>query len=311
MRRALILGAACALSLAPGAAPIAGTSTPAAHPDPRMREVIYDPQAVVTVGVKRGVVTLIVLDVDEVITDVASGLGADCAKPESAWCVAVPPGGRLLFIKPKSSAGPANNLAVVTDRRVHAFRFVVLPDTDPNPPVYRLLVRSPARPIPSPSLLVQEAPALSMLAAAAPRPSPAQIVNERLRAQPSVSNARYSIAEGRGSQDIVPTLVFDDGRFTYMRFPGNRELPSVFQVLGDGSEALVNARMEDDLLVVDRIARNLMLRAGSAVVGVWNDAFDLDGRPPENGTTVNGVRRVVRANRGEEAFTGPGAGEAP
>ena len=98
------------------------------------------------------------------------------------------------------------------------------------------------------------------------------------------------------AQDIVPTLVFDDGRFTYLRFPGNREIPAVFHVLGDGGETLVNARMEDDLLVVDRVSRRLMLRAGSAVVGLWNEAFDLDGKPPGDGTTVPGVQRALRAD---------------
>ena len=93
----------------------------------------------------------------------------------------------------------------------------------------------------------------------------------------------------------MPTLVFDDGRFTYLRFPNNREVPAVFHVLGDGSETLVNARMEGDLLVVDRVSRRLMLRAGSAVVGVWNDAFDLDGVPPSNGTTVSGVDRQIKS----------------
>jgi type IV secretion system protein VirB9 len=39
-----------------------------------------------------------------------------------------------------------------------------------------------------------------------------------------------------------------------------------------------------------------MLRAGSAVVAVWNDAFDLDGVPPERGTTVPGVRRSLKAD---------------
>ena len=46
--------------------------------DPRLREVLYDPRAVVTVPVKRGVVTLVVLDPDEAITEVAAGLGGDC-----------------------------------------------------------------------------------------------------------------------------------------------------------------------------------------------------------------------------------------
>ena len=67
-------------------------------------------------------------------------------------------------------------------------------------------------------------------------------------------------------------------------------------MLGDGSETLVNARMEDDLLVVDRVSRRLMLRSGSAVVGIWNEAFDLDGVPPTGGTTVSGVERTFKAD---------------
>src|SRR6201999_3989114 len=93
-------------------------------------------------------------------------------------------------------------------------------------------------------------------------PAAAEIVAARLKAAPAVLNSDYSLAEGSASDEIVPTLVFDDGRFTYLRFPGNREIPAVFHVLGDGSETLVNTRMEDDLLVVDRVARHLMLRAG-------------------------------------------------
>ena len=92
-------------------------------------------------------------------------------------------------------------------------------------------------------------------------------------------------------------MAFDDGRMTYIRFPGNRELPAVFQVAEDGSESMVNPRMEGDLLVVDRVARRLNLRLGSQVVALYNDAYDADGVPPANGTTVSGVERVVRATR--------------
>ena len=259
--------------------------------DPRLLEVYYDPQSVVTVFVKRGIVTDIVLDANEAITDVASGMGADCAKPDSSWCVAAQPGGRHLFVKPKTTAGAANNIAVVTDKRTHSFRFVVLADRDPRQPVYRLSVKlaapTPTRPTP----LVP----MAGLAVAEPAPhSPAELINERLTAAPQPVNSSYSIAEGNGSEDIVPTLVFDDGRFTYLRFPNNREVPAIFHVLPDGSETVINARMEGDLLVADRVSRRLMLRAGSAVVGVWNDAYDLDGVPPNNGTTVSGVDRSLK-----------------
>ena len=289
MKTSIRLRLAAASSVAAiGLAHAAATSA-----DPRLREVQYDARAVVTVPVKRGVVTQILLDADEAITDVASGLGGDCTKPEAVWCIAAQAGGRNIFVKAKSGAGAPNNLAVVTDKRTHSFRFVVLTRGETAAPVYRLIVRAhvvralaAARPV-----SVESVPEVPV-----PRePSPQELVAERLRASPTLMNSEYSIAEGSASDEIVPTLVFDDGRFTYFRFPGNREIPAVFHVLDDGSETLVNSRMEDDLLVVDRVSRRLMLRAGSAVVGVWNEAFDLNGAPPSRGTTVAGVQRVIKA----------------
>lgn len=298
---------ACVLASVPATEALAQAS------DPRLREVVYDPQAVVTVPVRRGVVTHLVLGTDEAITELGSGLGADCSKPEAPWCIAAQPGGRNIFVKPKSAAGAANNLAVVTDRRTHAFRLVVLPDGDTKPAVYRLVVRAPVQ-RPAAAAAVRPAmPALPPPVVAIPEPLPEpsaqELVAERLKAGPQLLNAEYSIAEGNASADIVPTLIFDDSRFTYLRFAGNREVPAVFQVLGDGSEAVVNVRMEDDLLVVDRVARRLMLRAGTAVVGVWNEAFDIDGAPPVDATTVPGVRRSVRAQTlsSEPSPTQPGA----
>ncbi|MFO1219637.1 MAG: TrbG/VirB9 family P-type conjugative transfer protein [Burkholderiaceae bacterium] len=299
MKSAGAVAVLCAFStLASAQVPIAGQTN-----DPRLREVIYDPKAVVTVPVKRGVVTLVMLDADETIAEVASGLGGDCAKAEAAWCIAAQSGGRNLFVKPKSAASAANTVAVVTDRRSHSFRFVVLTDGDPKPPVYRLVVKAPLTRAAAPARHTSRdglPPALlaplAVLPPVSAAPTPPQIVTERLQSKPQVLNSSYSIAQGDASEDIVPALIFDDGRFTYLRFPGNREVPAVFHVLGDGSETLVNARMEDDLLVVDRVSRRLMLRAGSAVVAVWNDAFDLDGVPPERGATVPGVRRALKAD---------------
>ena len=275
--------------------------------DPRMRDIRYDPGLVVTVPVQRGVVTHILLDADEAITDVASGLGGDCTKPEAAWCIAAQAGGRNVFVKPKSTAAAANNLAVVTDRRSYAFRFVVLSDGEREAPVYRLVMHAPAMPkaaAASTRILAPSTPRVF----APPPVQPGEVVAERLKAAPDVVNSSYSIAEGEASDEIVPTLVFDDGRFTYLRLPGNRAIPAVFAVLGDGSETLVNTRMEGDLLVVDRVSRRLTLRAGSAVVGVWNEDFDLQGVPPASGTTAPGVQRLLRAEaNAANSQTVPGA----
>lgn len=281
------------LALAAASLPGIAATAPRDTQDTRLRTVFYDPHAVLTVPVKRGVVTLITLDPDEGITDLAAGLGGDCTKSESAWCIAAQAGGRNVFVKPKSLASAPNNLAVVTDRRTHTFQFVVLADTAPQPPVFRLQVSAPPRRAPAAQAATSRLPMLPPLEVA-PLPRPEEIVSERLQAKPQVMNTQYSMAQGRASEDIVPTLVFDDGRFTYLRFPGNRELPAVFHVHSDGGETLINARMEDDMLVVDRVSRRLMLRAGVAVVGLWNDAFDPDGAPPGEGVTVPGIQRALR-----------------
>lgn len=262
--------------------------------DARLRDIVYDAHRVVQIPVARGVVTLILFDEDEAIQEVASGLGADCTKPEAVWCIAGQPGGRTLFVKPKSGASAPNSLAVVTDRRTHVFSLELVDGRD-RLPIHRLHVKAPA-PAAPPSPPPIAAQAASMPALPPPVPSVADLVSARLRAKPTVVNAHYEVAEGKGSADIVPSLVFDDGRFTYFRFSGNREVPAVFHVLADGSETLVNSRMEDDLLVADRVSRRLMLRSGSAVVGIWNEAFDPEGLPPSEGTTVPGVQRKMKTS---------------
>ena len=239
---------------------------PVAHgqaADPRLREVVYDPGAVLTVPVKRGVVTHVVFDADEAIAEVAAGLGGDCAKAESAWCIAAQPGGRHLFVKAKSLANAPNNLAVVTDRRTHSFRFVVLADSDPKAPTYRLEMK--ARPVraaaPAGTTLHHLLPLLA-LPLAPPAPASHEMVAERLQAKPQVMNTNYSMAEGAGSQDIVPALVFDDGRFTYLRSDA-AELPALYE-LKDGQPSLVDFQVKNGVYVVPKVVERGYLALGKA-----------------------------------------------
>lgn len=264
----------------------AAVSAAAAPQDSRLREVVYDPEAVVTVYAKRGVTTHVLLDASERIQFVATGVGSECAREEDPWCVSAPKAGTQLFVKPKKGAQGSNNIAIATDRRAYSLRFVVVGDADPREPVYRLTFSYPAKPAPSAPIVA--APAVPI------GPSESELLALRLRQLPGLVNGDYSIAIGKRSDDIAPTMVWDDGRFTYFKFPANREIPAVFQIDGSGQETVVNARMEGDFLVADLISHKFYLRRGKAVVGVWNESFDLDGVPAKNGTTVPGVERVER-----------------
>jgi type IV secretion system protein VirB9 len=265
----------------------------AAPADPRVRDVIYDEKSVVTVYVRRGVPTHVVLDPMEQIQFVGTGYGSDCKQPDDTWCIVASRGGTQFFVKPKSGASGANGVAISTNRRAYSLRFVVLADADPRDATYRLTYRyPPTAPATSGS---NEAPLATVPQVLLEGPTSSEILRDRLHQAPAVMNGEYSMSIGKASGDIAPTLVWDDGRFTYFEFPNNRVVPAVFEVGPDGHESVVNVRMENDLLVADRVAKRFALRLDRAIVGIFNDAFDLDGVPPSNGTTVPGVERVLRA----------------
>jgi len=111
-----------------------------------------------------------------------------------------------------------------------------------------------------------------------------------------VRNASYSMQVMPHSDDIAPVAAWDDGRFTYLRIPNNRRIPAIFRVSEDGSESVVDRHMEGDVIVVHELAQRFVLRLADEVVGIWNDAYDMDGVPPEDGTTVGGVKRVLRSD---------------
>lgn len=80
-----------------------------------------------------------------------------------------------------------------------------------------------------------------------------------------------------GNDNIKPVKVYDDGKFTYLEFsPYNVNLPAVFKVDSDGTEALVNVRTIRDsqglkrVLVVEQLAPLLTLRYGEDYVCVKN-----------------------------------------
>ena len=321
VRTSVIAAFLSLVTTAQAATPDAHVAATSSGSDPRIRSVVYAPDAVVSIRVRRGQVTHIVLAPDEVIEGVpASGQGANCVAPVDTWCV-VAGEGRDLFVKPLSQA-TVNNLVVVSNKRRHVFELV---PTDKGVAAMRVSMVAPPSPakvqakaqpksaasevgmpssgMPSPGLpsSVQpnnlvEAFAPPLAATAAPPPMTSeQLLANRLRAVPQVRNAAYSVAVGQHGAEIVPAMVWDDGRFTYFTFAGNRPVPAVFQTSADGAEEMVNLRAgEDGLLVADRVARRFVLRLGQAVVAIINEAFDPQGASPVGATAVPGVVRVLR-----------------
>ncbi len=115
-------------------------------------------------------------------------------------------------------------------------------------------------------------------------------------------NWRYT---GWGSTEIAPVQICDDGMQVYLRYQGNLRVPAVFAVGADGTEQSVSAGVRGDTLVLQRVAEELHLRLGDAVLHVFNKGFHPVGvnpatgrqADPETGTTTPNVVRGLRVRR--------------
>jgi type IV secretion system protein VirB9 len=264
--------------------------------DARVRYVDYRKDDVTVVNVRRGAVTRIVLGDDEKIVAAATGFSADCAKDAAEWCVRADVGSNQIWVKPRDGA-TYNNLELKTDRRDYSIEFRLLADVKgaagapgeshlQAEPMFRVMFRYPDTTNPD---------GLSAVGQTQAKETEANIVDQRVAGwKPTLRNTKYTMQVLKGAQDIVPSLVFDDGKFTYFRFANNREIPTIFFITPQGEEARINFEMVGDLAEVQRMGRRFVLRLGKAVVGVWNEAFDPDGVPPIEGTIVNGVERNLR-----------------
>jgi type IV secretion system protein VirB9 len=214
--------------------------------DPRIRTVFYNPDQVVLLKGYFGYQMMLEFGPDERIENVSIGDGV-------AWQVTPNKKATLLFLKPVEKAAPTN-MTVVTDRRRYAFQLVSSAHGGDRAPDMAYVVRFIYPPEPQP-------PAVAKLEEPAP---------------PERRNIRYTYT---GSRVLLPSLVFDDGRFTYFQWPEGVSIPALFVIAPGGGESLVNYTVRDGYQVVEQTAAKFVLRDGKEVTTVINDGW----RPPTPG----------------------------
>ncbi|MVW64473.1 P-type conjugative transfer protein VirB9 [Massilia sp. NEAU-DD11] len=248
--------------------------------DSRVRVADYNPAEVYKIRTFYGVSTHVQFADGETMTDVAIG-------DKEAW--EVEPRKSHLFIKPKAQKADTN-LTVVTNKRVYQFALVVEPRgahddkawKDPDL-VYSLSFRYPNE---------EEARLAAQASAADGKAMRNEIKGKLAEAKKRDENRDYWVA---GAEDISPTAARDDGRFIYLTFSLNRDMPAVYAVDDEGNESLVNTNVDGNEIVVQRMVRKLVLRKGKAVACVINKSFDLNGgRDNTTGTVAADVERVIK-----------------
>jgi type IV secretion system protein VirB9 len=83
------------------------------------------------------------------------------------------------------------------------------------------------------------------------------------------NNFNYSLT---GPDSIAPIKVFDDGSTTFLQFKNNNaDIPNIFIVQDDGSEARVSYSRSGEYIAIKKLVKKLALRLQKDLVYVYND----------------------------------------
>ncbi|HEX7814792.1 P-type conjugative transfer protein VirB9 [Dyella sp.] len=269
IRRTMLLGAAMLIT----AAPAYGEAVPdKGRFDARMKTVTYNRDDVIRVIGHYGYSTDIELAQGETVQDIALG-------DSLAWEIA--PSANHLFVKPRED-NAVTNMTVITDRRVYQFALDARQSQSPRDRSMYFQIR-----LLYPDDKLAQAKAEQEKRAAE---AYARRVESSFRTASLPLNWNYYAC---GTREIRPVEVYDDGRFTYLRFPGAQEIPSVFMINADGSESIVNGAMNGDRYVIQITARKLVLRKGKAVACLENRSYNPYGVNTPTGTVSPDVERVL------------------
>lgn len=246
--------------------------------DPRLRAVLYSPDEVYRLPARVGYEIELEFQQGEVFVGLGAGDTEGLAFKAEA---------NHLFIKPRA-ANVHTNITVLTDRRIYRFDYMTLaPDTtmDQIDTLYalRFLYADPVTTTSTP---------------------PNHATNSALSVedlmQKSTARTKRNIDYWYcGAPLLRPISTWDDGVHTHLRFAANAELPAIFVINEDGTESLVNFNIDNDELVVHRIARRFLLRRGKLVGCVLNKGFNGGGDALSSKTISPRVERKVRGMSNE------------
>ncbi len=239
----------------------------ALRPDPRIRVVPYRTDTVYRL---RGYVGY-QIDITFAPGERFVGLGVGDSKG-----IAFAPDANHLFLKPKA-AHVATNLTVLTNRRTYLFDY----EAEPMPP--------------DPS----GADVIYALRFEYPPPPAHAATRERRDVETDLAAARTIRPHNDdywycGDPSLKPVAAWDDGVQTTLVFAAHAELPAIFALNEDGSESLVNFNVQAGRVVVQRIARRLIVRRGGLAGCIVDRAFGGGGERLSSGTIAPNVERVTR-----------------
>lgn len=239
--------------------------------DARLRTIPYDAGRIYRI---RGYVGF-QIDLEFDASEAFLGMGAGDIE-----AVGYAASGNHLFIKPRASH-VRTNLTILTTRRAYHVEYRVVsaePPGDRSTDVVYTIRFTYTGDLPAATLTAQP-------------PSSDVASSERSGAD---LNRDYWFC---GSSSLRPVAAYDDGVSLHLQFSPSAEMPAFFSLDEDGSESLVNFTVQDGEVVIQRLARRILLRRGRLKGCVVNRSYAGAGHTLSSGTTLTDTERALRGDR--------------
>jgi type IV secretion system protein VirB9 len=227
-----------------------GLSVPLHAEDPRLVNRLYDETQVVRIEGKTNVQTTIKFGDDEHIENVAIG-------DSQAWQVTPNKRANLLFVKPLADHA-ATNMTVITNDHTYLFDLVANPKTPTPLYVLSFTYPKPVEPAPTQVAPAQGPTAVELAAATDPQ----EIVD------PAELNFAWS---KDGDSNLMPTRIYDDGSATFLAWPAGEPVPAILMKDKAGTEGPVNYAVRGDVIVIEGVPKELILRSGKDMATLRNN----------------------------------------
>lgn len=244
--------------------------------DPRIQTATYNASQVYHIKAAVGRAVLVQLEEGETLDEETGLLGMGDSQ---AWNLAVK-GNNILF-KPLVN-NPDTNLIVNTNKRTYVFQLSVDGKAG-QANTYVLRFHYPDTTVAKQQALLAKQQQVQNL-----------LDGEYVHADRS--NENYW---GYGDAELKPTAMYDDGKFTYLDFNHNKDLPTIYKIMPDGTEALVNMHVKGHTVIVHELAQTFILRLGDKVLGIDNRGFNATGYFNRLGTGSNAEARLIKAPKGD------------
>lgn len=233
--------------------------------DSRITYIRYNSADVVQLYTVIGVATHIVFEDDEYYVDHAFGDSDAYVMSHNA---------NHIFLKPKAM-GANTNLIIVTNKRSYNFR-LTLREGDRSGATYQIVFSYP-----------------DTIAKNKREANEKKAIENGYNQSVKGYNLSYYMS---GNTDIAPVNAWDNGRFTYLKFAPNADLPIVYMVDNDGNETIPDRNIigtYNNIIKLHNTARKWILRSGKRVLAIYNGVYNPNAYVPSSGTISPKVQRQI------------------